>query len=306
MVYMRNFPEKRRPFFLAIICNHLASKDVEATQPERELFKKMAHKLLSTAAAKVTDDDGLTNGISNINLKPTHPKGQAEPRALQSLREVLLLVDVYEAQGMLEEALVALDDPRTGTSSRFGRGSSPMALEKIRLQGICGRWKDQWQFCHDILVEAHPNNAGTPKTGIRSFGDDWQVWKGLVDASCKIRTKENAIATEALINTYIQNTDQFTRHAHLAEAEYYARQSSELVSDKTCLYMACMANYHEYCFKTTCFKNLRYVHLLPMHQKAEFLCAIQSQAVQMQQAEDSVGMVCFQFPLIWKPLTEVS
>ena len=294
MVYMKNFPEKRRPFFLAIICNHLASTEVAVDTHERTLFEKMAIRLLSTAAAKAPGDD-LSNGVSEITLKGSKPKGQAEARVLQDVREVLLLVDIFKDHGMAKEALAALDDPRLGTSSRLGRGNWTMALEKIKLQRLCESWDALWTFCYNVLLEARPVAYGAPKIG--SLGDDWQTWTGLIDASTKIRTKTNAEATENLINSYFIHGEQVSRHARLAQALYYAKQSPDLLSTEGGLYMTCINVYHQHCVKTTCFKSLPYVHALELHQQQLFLESAQKRAMEMQHAQDTQASVSLAFTL---------
>ena len=292
MVYMKNFPEKRRPFFLAIICNHLASTELAVDSNERTLFEKMATRLLSTAAAKAPNDD-LSNGISELNLKGSTPKGQAEARVLQDVREVLLLVEIFKDHGMAKEALAALNDPRIGTSSRLGRGNWTMALEKIKLQRRCESWDALWTFCYNVLLEARPIAYGAPKIG--SLGDDWQTWTGLIEASTKIGTSTNAEATENLINSYLNHGEQISRHARLAQALYYAKQSPDLLSAEGELYLTCINFYHQHCVKTTCFKSLPYVHVLQLHQQQIFLESAQRRAMELQHAKDTQASVSLAF-----------
>lgn len=52
MLYMKNFPEKRVPFFWNIICCELAGSDPFSSELDRKILRPLAFGFLSKAAAE--------------------------------------------------------------------------------------------------------------------------------------------------------------------------------------------------------------------------------------------------------------
>lgn len=115
-------------------------------------------------------------------------------RTIQTLEELLLLLKIYRGQGKYEEALQVLDNPHIGITSQVGNYSWELVRYKIELYQLCNRWKDVWQFCRELLEDAHPKNmqkeSRTPFHRYGAFGDDWKVWVGLIAANTNINTLE--------------------------------------------------------------------------------------------------------------------
>lgn len=53
MLYMKNFPEKREPFFWNIICCELAGSDQSSSELDRKILRPLAFGFLSKAASEV-------------------------------------------------------------------------------------------------------------------------------------------------------------------------------------------------------------------------------------------------------------
>lgn len=53
MLYMKNFPEKREPFFWNIICCELAGSDQSSSELDRKILRPLALGFLSKAAVEV-------------------------------------------------------------------------------------------------------------------------------------------------------------------------------------------------------------------------------------------------------------
>lgn len=66
--------------------------------------------------------------------------------------------------------------------------------QKIELYELCHLWNEEWQFCAEILKDAHPdylqNKYRYPYHPFGKFGDDWKVWVGLLSATDMINTSE--------------------------------------------------------------------------------------------------------------------
>lgn len=94
---------------------------------------------------------------------------------------------MYRSQKRYEEALKVLDDPLTGITSQLGNNSWELVRQKIELFELCGRWQEEWEFCAELLIDAHPESlqetTRTSRHPFGKFGDDWKVWVGLLSAS---------------------------------------------------------------------------------------------------------------------------
>lgn len=115
-------------------------------------------------------------------------------RALSTLEDVLLLLKVYRAQQKYTEALLVLDDPRTAINSPLGKNSWELVRQKIELYEICKHWNELWQFCKELLEDAHPHNtlnkSRSPFHQFGTVGDDWKMWAGLLLATREINSSE--------------------------------------------------------------------------------------------------------------------
>lgn len=113
---------------------------------------------------------------------------------LNTLEDLLLLLKVFRSQEKYSEALKILDDPLTGVSSRLGQNSWELVRHKVELYELCHRWDEEWEFCRELLEDAHPDNlqnaSRSPKHQFGAFGDDWIVWVGLLSATAQIKIAE--------------------------------------------------------------------------------------------------------------------
>lgn len=200
MVYSKNFPKRRQPFFWVILSSYLVSTAKCTSGRETQFYRDMAHRLLSKAAADVPQED-LTADIKSIDLENSNidgSKGSSNPpRTLHNSNDLRLLVRVFKSQGRYQEALDILNDPRTGLKSSIGANSWDLVLEKLDLQRQCEMWEEQWNFCHNLLADALPAEATYSEKhgplGYGHFGDDWKVWDAIVTACQKIKTSKFVI-----------------------------------------------------------------------------------------------------------------
>ena len=195
MKYMRNFSKKRDPFFWTIASSFLAGAAPDVSDDDRRLFWPLAYRLLSKAAADVpTRKVGFVLRSSLVSTANPIKETLSPGRILQTLEDLFLLVKVYRSQNKYEEALAVLDDSRTGIHSRVGRKSWELVRTKIELYETCKFWKDEWQFCWELLEDARPDNlqdvSRTPYSSFGKIGDDWKVWAGLVNATYELGTQE--------------------------------------------------------------------------------------------------------------------
>lgn len=113
-------------------------------------------------------------------------------RALNSLEDIFLLLNIYRSQERYAEAVKVLNNPLTGITSRLGNNSWELVRQKIELYELCEQWSEQWEFCAELLIDAHPDNLQNPSWSSRhpfgKFGDDWIVWVGLLLSSDMVNT----------------------------------------------------------------------------------------------------------------------
>lgn len=110
---------------------------------------------------------------------------------ITNTEELLLLLRIYRSQNKNEEALAVLNSPHTGINSSIGKDLWELVRQKLELCELCNRWNDEWQFCKELLEDAHPNNLRESRTPHHRFGesgDDWKVWISLIIAASNIST----------------------------------------------------------------------------------------------------------------------
>lgn len=195
MTYSKEFKDRRRPFYWAILALHLASTSPAVPQNEQAVFATMAYRLCTDAVglARNRKDDLGTGDASSQSTNAW--KGPLDnSRAIQSPGDLQLLVEVYRHQGRYKEALSILADPDIGIGSKIGQSSWELIKEWIRLYELSESWQDLWQSCSYLLNIACPaqNNGtdSTPPIDVGMFGDDWVVWSAMIRAASQIRTQE--------------------------------------------------------------------------------------------------------------------
>ena len=151
----------------------------------RKVAQGFAYKLLTKAATEVPvrkseDDDS-----------------PSPPRAIKTEQDLLLLLEVFTAQHKYSEALAILEDPRTGFSSHLSKNNWEIARCLIGLYELSSNWKNQWNVCSAILVNARPGIFDemvdeSAKYDFGELGDDWRVWDGLVTACGKLNASSDA------------------------------------------------------------------------------------------------------------------
>ena len=202
MVYSRNFPNRRRPFYWSILTNHFVSMMADVPERERAIYAELAYKQFDKAVTLV-HTGLLKTTTEKLSLEPTRTNGAKEnpdsSRALQNAGDLQLLVQVFRSQGRYKEALAILDDPHTGVGSPIGMSSWELIRERIMLYSLCNLWEEQWQNCYDLLMGASPvgsaNTSEGSRPGVGKFGDDHMVWSELLNAHLGIRTKESVLET---------------------------------------------------------------------------------------------------------------
>ena len=176
MLYQRNFSHKRQPYYWFIVSGYLASVSATASPIDRKTYGQIACRLLAKAAA-----DAIAARF-NVASKAGHSDSS---RALKGPSDLLLLVLVYRSQDWHRLALDLLDNPCIGLSSDFCERSWDLARAKIELLERSEEPAQLWDFCYDLLQDAHPDNLNNPSRKPRyrfgSFGDDCLVWDQLVN-----------------------------------------------------------------------------------------------------------------------------
>lgn len=171
MVWQKNMPAKRTPFFLYILCCYLVSTRGSVDEKERRLSQLLSYKFLSKAAEGAPE-----------RLPGEDPPAPA--RAINTEEDLYLLLRVFESQGRYSEALERLEDPRTGLTSDYSKNSWELARQIIRFHELDEQWEGLWLTCQEILERVPPqfSKPSTPATRFNFglLGDDWLVWDGLV------------------------------------------------------------------------------------------------------------------------------
>lgn len=169
MIWMKNFPKERKPFFLYIICTYLIS-DRTTNESEKKLAQALAYKCLSKAAADAPEK------------KVSVPEAG---RHIHSKDELFLLLRVYRAQQRYKEAYDLLIDSRIGISTYPGVDKWEICRQYTDILELKGWWVELHQICRGILEGSLSTAVKTPSLQVNfgAAGDDWKVWQGFLRAS---------------------------------------------------------------------------------------------------------------------------
>ena len=186
MLYQKNFPQKRQPYYWVIVASYLASVSSTASTIDKKLFGPIACKFIAKAVADAME------ACSSLTDKEDPSK--LSSRALRGSNDLHLLVVVYRSQAMYKDTLDILDDSRIGICSELGGKAWDLVREKVELYELCESWDLLWDFCHGLLQDAHAHSAEGLSRNSRmdfgSFGDDWRIWKSLVNAASRLDKPE--------------------------------------------------------------------------------------------------------------------
>ena len=185
MLYQKNFPQNRRPYYWVVVASYLASVSPVASITDKKLFGPIACKFLARSA---------TDAITSCSDATGKKLPSQVTRALRDSNDLRLLIAVYRSQAMYKEALEILDDPRIGLCSELGGKDWDLVREKIDLCKLSKSWDLLWQFCCDLLEDARPpsvtDSLRSRNLGFGFFGDDWMIWNSLVSAASQIDKPE--------------------------------------------------------------------------------------------------------------------
>ena len=110
-------------------------------------------------------------------------------RALKDSNDLLFLVLVYRSQAMYRDAIEMLDNPHIGLCSEFCGKSWDLVRLKVDLLELSEAFGTLWEFCYELLQDAHPENlidpSRKPRLGFGSFGDDYLIWDRLVNVASR-------------------------------------------------------------------------------------------------------------------------
>ncbi|KAL8695485.1 MAG: hypothetical protein Q9218_000063 [Villophora microphyllina] len=239
MTYSRHFPTNRQPYFWTIFANYMAAVTVSSTisEQERTLCGTMAFRMCEKAAEDVSSHTDMELNNSG--------------RVLRTPSEIAFLLDVYESQGKNDEALDILDSDRTGIFSRVGKGSFDLVLRKINLLKLTRRYLDLFEFCFQLLADAHPRGPFSRFHGLGKAGNDWTVWYAMYEAVKNIPECE----VEA-IDYLIDMEDRKTRLWEIAQTFWKRYTNHESKHDRNASCAAMLFYSNDICYDGDTTRNM--------------------------------------------------
>ncbi|KAI9884739.1 MAG: hypothetical protein M1823_003483 [Watsoniomyces obsoletus] len=196
-VALHRMSNRRDYWFWVISCYHLLDISPQTSETDRKLFRALAYRMISKAAADAPTELGAHDAV---------------PKFIQTPQELHLLLLIYIHQEKFQELLEIFDSKTFGISSRVAKGDWRFVRAKIELLESQGQWHDLWFYCKTLLSDA--DDASKPATG-DNVGD-WRVWQGLIRADSKIKTPRSTEATGQLIRSHA-DVARLRRSAFLAE-----------------------------------------------------------------------------------------
>jgi N-terminal acetyltransferase B complex non-catalytic subunit len=211
-----------------------------------------------------------------------------ESRTIQNAGELCLLIRIYRDQGKDKEALDVLNDSRVVVYSSIAR-SWDLTVQKLELLQVCELWESLYDFCYHILTCARIESTGhperTPDSDYGRFGDDWAVWKAMLEAYSHLQTTQMARTTKDLIRSFLHESPaKDSYNARVALVEFHDLTAVELENDADTLLSTSVELHQRYSQRASCFRNLSHVNLLSASDQSLFLSTIESSTLGLQKA----------------------
>ncbi|UNI17079.1 hypothetical protein JDV02_003457 [Purpureocillium takamizusanense] len=169
----RSFPAERSFLFWNIVITHLLAKSPQSPPEKKKLYGMLAQKQIERAAQ-------LTEQARNTNAEDAPPTPPA--RSVKTEEEILLLYDVVETHGSVDDFAKLLTSPVFSPVSQFRLGRKELFLRVVAQLRRQGDWQRVFDFCHECLSDADENDEPT------LLASDWSVWKHFIDAASQLKS----------------------------------------------------------------------------------------------------------------------
>ncbi|KAJ5812172.1 N-acetyltransferase B complex non catalytic subunit-domain-containing protein [Penicillium riverlandense] len=199
MSLQKNFPRERKYYFWAIFLCHLVANDSASSDADRKLFGTLAYRMISKAAA-----DTPVEPVDTLSM----------PKSIKTAEEMLLLVKIFETQGLHSELLKLLDSKNVGISSRIVQNDWTFVVSKISNLAAAKLWEDAFAYIKDLLTAPEPVDTER----YLQKHDDWQVWEVLIQAVRNSKTPGLAAESLKFVEGFIQLNPK-SRNGHLVRLE---------------------------------------------------------------------------------------
>lgn len=171
----KEYPSNAKYHFIWILFTHLRAKACQIERPDDptagRLFETLAFRSLDTAVA------------NTLHKKDTSKK-------ILSIKELRLLILVYEDQERYDELLKVLDNPMIGIDSDLAKEDTSLKQRRLELLEMTCQRKATYDLCYSSL-NALLDAMGDPTSEVPSdlvWVDDLDTWTFLIDAACEGQT----------------------------------------------------------------------------------------------------------------------
>ncbi|KAM0258003.1 hypothetical protein ACHAQJ_004046 [Trichoderma viride] len=167
----RSFPQDRELLFWNIVITHLLSTSSQATPDKRKLYGTLAQKQIERAA-QITEQAEADSNEASVKVSPRRAKTE---------EEVLLLYDIVETHGTLEDFRKLISSPVFSPVTQFRQGRKEVALRAIAKFSRDGDWLTVFNFCSDCLSDCDADGQLT------LLASDIAVWRHLITAAGHVK-----------------------------------------------------------------------------------------------------------------------
>lgn len=121
----------------------------------------------------LTSDACLTHEWQDTSPLPS--------KSIQQPGELSLLLEICQNHGDYKQVLEYLSTEQLGPSSPIAKAAWRFTRQKLEAMHELGLWRDIFDECAMLLVQARANNEGGAI--VNAWGGDWLVWKLYLQAS---------------------------------------------------------------------------------------------------------------------------
>ncbi|KAJ5907744.1 hypothetical protein N7495_000426 [Penicillium taxi] len=239
---LRNNFRDRKYHFWSIFYSLLISKDESASDGDRKLFGTLAYRMITKAAADTPIDS------------PAHSQNQSY--GIESVEEVLLLMEILKSQDRSEEAVRILDSDNVGLNSRILQKDPILLIDKAKHLGSSKQWDKASSFVktlYTVPVDPKDESARKAITAV----DQWAIWEVLAQSTKFIKEPEFAADTLKFIDKFLE-FDPKSRNASLARLNvvYFSILNGSSTADD--LVLVCQRYWDQHKDKLYAFSDMQH------------------------------------------------
>ncbi|KAL7788594.1 N-acetyltransferase B complex non catalytic subunit domain-containing protein [Trichoderma ceciliae] len=167
----RSLPQEKDLLFWNIVITHLLSISLQTSPDKRKLYGTLAQKQIERAAQITEQAEAYSNETA----------AKSSSRRVKTEEEILLLYDVVETHGTLQDFRKLASSPVFSPVAQFRQGRKEVFLRAVAKFSRDGDWVTVFNLCKDCLSDCDSDGQLT------LLACDVAVWRHLITAASYVK-----------------------------------------------------------------------------------------------------------------------